>query len=191
MKKSESKYSHTARSMDDALIALLGKKDFELITIKEICQKAGVNRSTFYLHYENTYDLLRECVEQLGREFAKKFEGITIDVEAQDLSKLLLIDEDHLIPYLEFVRENRTLFKAVHDHAELFGTDRAYRAMYERVFDPILRRFGSPQEDNAYIMEYFSHGLSALVLKWVAEGCVREISEMVGLIKLCVGFQRV
>ena len=30
------------------------------ITVKEICEKAGVNRSTFYLHYENTTDLLQE-----------------------------------------------------------------------------------------------------------------------------------
>ena len=60
MNKNESKYFNTAIRMDEALIALLEKKDFEYISIKEICQKAGVNRSTFYLHYENTADLLKE-----------------------------------------------------------------------------------------------------------------------------------
>ncbi|MDO5813306.1 MAG: TetR/AcrR family transcriptional regulator [Bacillota bacterium] len=44
--------------MDQAFLELLEKKDFEYITIKEICQKANVNRSTFYLHYENMGDLL-------------------------------------------------------------------------------------------------------------------------------------
>ena len=53
MNKNESKYFNTAVRMDKALIELLEKKDFEYITIKEICQAAGVNRSTFYLHYEN------------------------------------------------------------------------------------------------------------------------------------------
>ena len=48
MNKSESKYYNTACLMDDALILLLEKKDFEYITVKEICNKAGVNRSTFY-----------------------------------------------------------------------------------------------------------------------------------------------
>lgn len=33
--------------MDEALILLLEDKDFEYITVKEICRKAGVNRSTF------------------------------------------------------------------------------------------------------------------------------------------------
>ena len=57
MDKRESKYFFTASLMDDALLLLLEKKDFEFITIKELCQKAGVNRSTFYLHYENMNDL--------------------------------------------------------------------------------------------------------------------------------------
>ena len=44
--------------MDEAFLTLLAKKDFEYITIKEICEVAGVNRSTFYLHYETMSDLL-------------------------------------------------------------------------------------------------------------------------------------
>ena len=46
--------------MDEALLALLEKKDLPYITVKEICQQAGVNRSTFYLHYETIGDLLAE-----------------------------------------------------------------------------------------------------------------------------------
>ena len=57
MNKSESKYFNTALLMDEALLFLLEKKDFEFISIKEICDKAGVSRSTFYLHYENMNDL--------------------------------------------------------------------------------------------------------------------------------------
>ena len=41
MNKSESKYFHTALCMDEALIALLERKDLEYITVKEICEKAG------------------------------------------------------------------------------------------------------------------------------------------------------
>ncbi len=52
MNKNESKYFNTALLMDEALIHLLTKKDIGYITVKEICEKAGVNRSTFYLHYE-------------------------------------------------------------------------------------------------------------------------------------------
>lgn len=42
MNKSESKYFNTAVKMDKAFLELLEKKDFEFITVKEICVKAGV-----------------------------------------------------------------------------------------------------------------------------------------------------
>lgn len=47
MDKNQSKYFYTASLMDEALLALLQKKDYESITVKEVCEKAGVNRSTF------------------------------------------------------------------------------------------------------------------------------------------------
>ncbi len=71
--KSESKYYNTALLMNQALIELLNKKDFEFITIKEICEKAGVNRSTFYLHYETIGDLLDECLENTNKKFVAYF----------------------------------------------------------------------------------------------------------------------
>lgn len=73
MNKSESKYFNTALPMDDALIDLLKKKDLEYITVKEICKKAGVNRSTFYLHYETVADLLNEATETIDMRFSSYF----------------------------------------------------------------------------------------------------------------------
>ena len=75
MNRSESKYFNTARLMDEAFIELLARKDLEFITVKEICQKAGVNRSTFYLHYETIGDLLAESVENLNQDFFERMNG--------------------------------------------------------------------------------------------------------------------
>lgn len=69
MNKSESKYFNTAKRMDEAFLELLAVKDFEYITVKEICGTAVVNRSTFYLHYETIADLLSECVEYINGQF--------------------------------------------------------------------------------------------------------------------------
>ena len=65
MDKNKSKYFNTAIKMDEALLSLLEKKEFPYITVKEICKAAGVNRSTFYLHYENTSELLQETVRYI------------------------------------------------------------------------------------------------------------------------------
>lgn len=62
--------------MDEAFLALLEQKDFAYITVKELCQKAGVNRSTFYLHYETVGDLLAESVEYMHRQFMAQFSNL-------------------------------------------------------------------------------------------------------------------
>ena len=75
MNKTESKYFHTATKFDQALLYLLEKKPFEYITVSEICKKADVNRSTFYLHYENTQDLLIETTQYVLKNFYEYFIG--------------------------------------------------------------------------------------------------------------------
>lgn len=76
MNKSESKYFNTALRFNKALLALLERKEFSYITIREICQEAGVNRSTFYLHYENTADLLKETTQYVWILFSPIFRWI-------------------------------------------------------------------------------------------------------------------
>ena len=76
MNKSESKYYNTALLMNQAFIELLNKKEFEFITVKDICKKAGVNRSTFYLHYESINDLLEECLDNINKKFIKYYRYI-------------------------------------------------------------------------------------------------------------------
>lgn len=75
MNKSESKYFNTARKIDDAFLEILEKKDLEYITVKEICKKANVNRSTFYLHYETIYDLLNESADYVLEMFFEYFKN--------------------------------------------------------------------------------------------------------------------
>ena len=58
--------------MDAALIALLNEKDFEYITIKEICQKAGVNRSTFYFYYNDISDMMIQLQDEIFSVFEEK-----------------------------------------------------------------------------------------------------------------------
>ena len=48
----KSRNSITSSLMVEALLLLLEKKEYDFITVKEICEKAGVNRSTFYMHYD-------------------------------------------------------------------------------------------------------------------------------------------
>lgn len=111
MNRSESKYFHTARRMDEALITLLEKKDLEYITVKEICETAGMNRSTFYLHYETISDLVDEAAGMINEKFLSYFpmgsENFASRMESGEEQQLILITREYLLPYLRFVRDNR------------------------------------------------------------------------------------
>ena len=140
MNKNESKYFNTAIRMDEALITLLEKKDFEYITIMEICETAGVNRSTFYLHYENTFDLLRETTRYiLDKHFAyysSDTKGITerfVNCEREDL---VFITSEYLYPYLTFIKDNQRIFKVSIKHFHSLGMDDVYGKMFKHIFNP-------------------------------------------------------
>ena len=99
MNKSESKYFNTALRMDEALLALLERKDLEYITVKELCQQAGVNRSTFYLHYETIGDLVSETVELVNRRFLSYFPQSEAEIlSSRDEADLILVSRAYLLP---------------------------------------------------------------------------------------------
>ncbi len=55
----------TKTMFQDAFLRLLAVKPVQSITIKELCEAAGVNRGTFYLHYRDTYDLLQQVEDSI------------------------------------------------------------------------------------------------------------------------------
>lgn len=51
------------------LLELLETKRLDSITVGEICDKAGIHRTTFYNHFNDIYDLLYFCMEQMLKTF--------------------------------------------------------------------------------------------------------------------------
>ena len=191
MDRSQSKYFHTAAKMDEALIALLNEKDFEYITVKEICQKAGVNRSTFYLHYENTRDLLEETVRYLINQFRSYFpmeEDLRVHNRFQNcqLEELNYISENYLIPYLTYIQENRKVFAIALTHARNFEFEAIYKKMYRHIFQPILERFRFPAAEQPYVMAFYINGITAIVAQWVQNDCHESIESICRILKKCI-----
>lgn len=54
----------TYKFLWDALVALMTERDFESITVTEICKRAMVHRTTFYKHYEDKYSLLFHGIQE-------------------------------------------------------------------------------------------------------------------------------
>lgn len=190
MNKKESKYFHTAMKMDEALITLLEKKDFDYITIKEICQVAGVNRSTFYLHYENTWDLLQETtryiIEKHLSYYSAHTAGMSLGLDTCPRGELIFVSEEYLAPYLTFIKENQRLFKVAIKQFNALNFSEVYGKMYTHIFSPILFRFEVPEGERPYVMKYYLTGLFAIVMEWLDRDCADDIHHIAKIMMDCV-----
>ncbi|MGN0172577.1 MAG: TetR/AcrR family transcriptional regulator [Acutalibacteraceae bacterium] len=190
MDKSESKYFNTAARMDKAFLELLEKKDFAYITVKEICQKAGVNRSTFYLHYETLDDLLTESVQYLYTQFSDYMkpsnDGIVLRLRDCPADELYLVTPAYLTPYLGYIKEHKRLFCTALEHYALLRLEETYERMFRHIFAPILERFQVPERDRPYIMTFHLQGLMAIITEWLKNDCTDSVSHVISVIQQCV-----
>ena len=190
MNKSESRYFNTAKKMDKALISLLGEKSFEYITVSEICKRAEVNRSTFYLHYENTVDLLNETARFLLDDFMTCFDvdikSITKKIKESPPDELVFISDEYLHPYLKYVKNNKCVFSTVLLHSASFGFNEIFHRLYENIFNPVLERYNYPIADRKYAMMFYLNGITAVVIEWLKDGCEKTIEEISQIIYGCI-----
>ncbi len=187
MEKKESKYFYTAELMNQALISLLEKKDIEFITVTEITKKAGVNRSTFYLHYENVYELLEETIENLNKQFLSSF-NLQAPLQIQSKKDAFLLTDEQLIPYLNFVKQNKRILKLINQKPQLFQARSTYQKMYDKILYPAISQFVSQENEKIYNLEFYTGGVVAIVHKWLELDCATEIDALVQIIKNCVNY---
>ena len=190
MNKSESKYFHTALRMNEALISLLEKKDLAFITVKEICETAGVNRSTFYLHYETISDLMNETVEMVDKRFLSYFSQRERDVlpemNGADLKELVLVSRAYLLPYLRFIRDNKRVYRAAFRNPAGMQAYARYEHLKNHILGPILARFQIPSELRPYYIAYYVEGIIAIVKEWLRRDCIDEVESISDIIENCV-----
>ncbi len=190
MNKSESKYFNTATKIDLALISLLKKKPLEYITVSEICKTAGVNRSTFYLHYETVGDLLNETARYLLDDFLAYFaadtQSVALHLSNCELDELLFICDKYLTPYFSYIKDHKEVFKVALEQNKILGFENVYKRMFEKIFDPILERFHYPTDIREYVMMYYLNGINAITLEWLKNGCDKSTAEISKIITICV-----
>ena len=71
-KKQDLRVVKTKRLLYDTLIDLMKEMPFEEIKVSDICKKALINRSTFYSHYNDKYELLVDFINVLKEEFVNE-----------------------------------------------------------------------------------------------------------------------
>lgn len=187
MNKSESKFKNTAIKMNKALIELLKEKEFDKISILEICQKAGVNRSTFYSHYSNTYDLLEEVYQTFLKDLSQYFRNDVNSLEELRPKEDVFVHSEYLVPYLEFIKDNKSFFKAYMSNLRNFKRDEFYSFIIDKVIIPICRKNGITDRTVVdYISKFYLQGIAAIIKEWVNNDCINDVDYICEIIILCI-----
>ena len=106
-KKTDLRIVKTKKVLFDTLIKLMRQKNFDKIKISDICDEALINRSTFYAHYEDKYELLDDFIEDLKMSLLKDLEDNVHNINTKEyIMKLLSILIDH-------IDEKRDIYSAI------------------------------------------------------------------------------
>jgi AcrR family transcriptional regulator len=98
----------TYKFLWDALMSLLAERDFETITVTDICERALVHRTTFYKHYEDKYGLLFSGIQdELNLLFEVHDSAVNKPLEMDEVSdsmaRLVTVFE-HILKHERFYR---------------------------------------------------------------------------------------
>lgn len=118
----------TRLALRDALLALLPEKGWDDLNVQEICDRANVGRSTFYMHYQSKEDLLSESLNDLRAMLqSTNTEGDPESTRFAFLPGLLA----HMI-------ENRAIFRTVIGRRSGHVVERRFRATVVQLLEEEL-----------------------------------------------------
>lgn len=159
--KNNKRKRESQAKMESVFVALLQTKELNRITVSDICQQAGLNRSTFYANYEDIYalaDVVRTKVEQEVGELYKS--EVTSGFNSNDYLKLFRHIAQNQLFY-------QTYFK--------LGYDQQYRIVQ---YDTRLAAEHFSDRLIPYHIEFFKSGLNAIIKMWLNGGCKETPEEM-------------
>lgn len=145
---------------------VVSRNDVKSITVSDICKKAGINRTTFYAHFLDIDDLIREVYEIMLTEYLHVFQDESDSgVHSFDFNKLFINIKENQIFY-------RIYFKLGFDFKEIFLQNGAL---------DIAGHFYSDLNHLDYHIAFFEAGITAIIKKWLDTGC-KEEPEMISQI---------
>ncbi len=103
--KLDRRKKYTRHVLKNSLIQLLAKKPITSITVKEICELADINRSTFYTHYADHYDLLDKIEEEITEDMNEYLSSYRFTIEEESLQMTQKL--------LEYITQNKFMFQTL------------------------------------------------------------------------------
>ncbi len=163
----------TRNTFIEAFCSLYAERSIERITVKEIVEKSGYSRATFYNYFKDAYDLL----EYVENEFISSLmEKITSNIEKKQEM------EDFVQNFVELIRSKRTY---IYVFMSSSNSPSFVNRLKEKAVPVLLESFGVPAGNRTarYALEFYINGLIPLIGTWLRSGQELPIEDFALLVK--------
>lgn len=176
MKKRSEQTLLTKEKLINAFWALYEQKPYEQITVREISELAGYNRSTFYTYFKDVYDVLEQTEDEIYWLLEEEFDrSLHIHSREQVAESVRFIGE--------FLKKNhKRLILLLGENGDVKFTHRIMQRMREQM--RLHLREVTNRDDAAfeYMVEYIMNAHVGLTLRWFQNGCDIPFEQMTALI---------
>ena len=155
----------TKRAMAQSLKKFLRKKDLDKITINDITSDCGVNRQTFYYHFQDIRDLVEWiCIDEVDNILKKN-----TDIEKWE-DKFLLI--------FKIMEEEKVFVKNIYHSVSVeVLRSNLYRLVYPIIYSEIIEKSKGKnlrEEDKKFIADFYKYAFVSIVLDWIDKGMIEN-----------------
>lgn len=156
--KNNRRVRFTRSALREALIDLILEKPLVSITVKDICARADINRSTFYLHFKDVTDILRTTEDEIIEHMHER--------ECRDLQEI----KGFFIDFLEQIRSNPRIMKVIQVLCSEQGDPYFVRKLQTMTYEAFLDGW------DMHIMPEMSEQRKLLVFSYIISGMVSMLS---------------
>ena len=176
MNSLDARIRYTRMVIEESFLELLRQKPAAKITVTEVCQKAQINRATFYKHYIDIPDLLEKLEEQLFTQIRSMFDSRPLQLQA------LLTDT------LRYVRQEGGRYIVLgSDNGDPNLMTKTFLLCYEIAYPIVEHNLPMMEESRRRMLYYFlSHGSGGILTCWIKSGMKEPPEEVTAfLLELC------
>ncbi|WP_294578075.1 TetR/AcrR family transcriptional regulator [uncultured Thomasclavelia sp.] len=175
-KKNNQRFRETEIRMESAMLELMKTMEFEKITVKKICEQAQVNRSTFYAHFIDIYDMLDKMEKELRKEL----------LESYDTKDNLIFSKSSFINFLKHIKKHKYFYKINLQNRKSFPLQQGYEPLMAIIKEHCYRAGIIDNDEIMYYFIYFQAGFTMTLKHWVDTNCKLSEAEIATIIENCL-----
>lgn len=164
--------NNTKKTLADALKHLLERKPLAKITVSDIIRECGLNRKTFYYHFQDIHDLLKWMLNQEAIERIKSFSA------AMEF-------EEGMLFLLKYIEENKHILNCVCDSLGSLEIKRGLNQDFEYIAEKMLtvversKKVRLQSDYRTFLKSFFIDAMSGKLLEIIQSNETCDRTQMI------------